>query len=163
MEIKIKLIADGQIPVKATENSACYDVFARAIEKSKDDFVIVKVGFSLEMPIDYKCVLVPRSSLTGTHWILQNSPGQGDTDFRGEYQYRFRALPIDFVYTPPINTYGPSGHSAITKFIYPDFPYKVGERIGQIYFDIVNQVNFTTVNELSDTVRGTGGFGSTGK
>lgn len=163
MEVKIKLIEGGQLPEKANEFAACYDVFCREIIQKGPDLVHVKIGFALEIPIDYKVVLVPRSSLTGTHWIVQNSPGQGDPDFRNEYQFRFRAIPIDFSYKPPIDTYGPGGRNAITKLIYPEFPFKVGERLGQIYFDKIIPVTFIQTDELSDTVRGLGGFGSTGK
>lgn len=150
MKIKFKrLHPDAAIPKQATEFAGGWDVTATEIIQEADDFVICKLGFALELPIGYKLTLVPRSSLTKTKWILQNSPGLGDADYIGEYQYRFRALPLI--------------EDLFVDYIidYPEFPYKVGDRIGQVYLEEVIPMEFEEVEELSDTVRGEGGFGST--
>ncbi len=47
--------------------------------------------------------------------------------------------------------------------IYDALPFEIGERCGQIYFEKVGDIEMEEVDELSDTARGTGGFGSTGK
>ena len=130
------------------------------IIKESEDFVICKFGFSLQPPTNYKVTLVPRSSLTKTYWILQNSPGLGDADYTGEYQFRFRAIPIG------IEEKSESNKSPFDRYIglaYPQFPYKIGDRIGQIYLEEVIPIEFEEVEELSQTERGTGGFGSTNK
>lgn len=150
MVVKIKKLHENAvIPKKATELAAGHDVTVTEIIQEADDFVICKLGFALTPPPGYKVVLVPRSSLTKTKWILQNSPGQGDEDYRGEYQFRFRALPSTAKYN--------NG-----TLIYQDFPYKVGDRIGQMFIEKVIDFEFEEVEELSVTERNTGGYGSTG-
>ena len=84
--------------------------------------------------------------------------------YTGEYQYRFRAIPIKY---KPVDTYYTNsiGNLNITQepeFEYDLFPYRVGERIGQIYLEEVIPIEFEEVDELSETIRGTCGFGSTG-
>jgi len=150
MKIKIKKLHElTQLPKRATELAGGWDVIATEIIEESDDFVICKLGFSLQPPPNYKITLVPRSSLTKTNWILQNSPGLGDADYLGEYQFRFRCLP--------------KGAYNFGDFIYDDFPYEIGDRVGQIYLEEVIPIEFEEVNELSPTERSVGGFGSTGK
>ena len=96
MQVKIKKFhKDAVTPKQATEFAGGWDVTVTEIKKVEDDLVICKLGFALQLPKGYKLTLVPRSSLTKTKWIVQNSPGLGDADFLQEYQIRFRALPID--------------------------------------------------------------------
>ena len=145
-----KLHPNASVPKQATEYAGGWDVTATTIEQKEKDFVICKLGFALEIPEGFKLTLVPRSSLTGTKWILQNSPGLGDADYRGEYQYRFRAIPS-----------GISLRGA--DLTYPEFPYKEGDRIGQVYIEQMVYSHFEIVDNLDDTVRGEGGYGSTNK
>jgi dUTP pyrophosphatase len=157
MKVKIKkLHKDAVLPKQATELAAGHDVIATEIIQEADDFVVCKLGFALTPPPGYKVVLVPRSSLTKTKWILQNSPGQGDEDFTGEYQYRFRAIPDKIKLE--LNKFTRSK----SELIYPLFPYNVGDRIGQIFLEEVIKFEFEEVSELSDTERGSNGWGSTG-
>lgn len=156
MKIKIKkLHPDAKIPKRSDEGCGGWDVTCTEIIKESDDFYICKLGLKMqpENP-NYKITLVPRSSLTKTHWIQQNSPGLGDYSYTGEYQYRFRAIPtgihVSEVRSKP-------------KLIYPEFPFKVGDRIGQIYLEEVIPIEFDEDSELIETERGSNGFGSTGK
>jgi dUTP pyrophosphatase len=154
MKIKFKrLHPNATIPQQATELSGGWDVTVTEIIKESKDFVICKLGFALEIPKGYKLTLVPRSSLTKTKWILQNSPGLGDADYTGEYQYRFRGLPFDLEL---------NHDSSAAMIIYDDFPYKVGDRVGQLYLEEVIPIEWEVTEDLSDTERGSGGFGSTG-
>jgi dUTP pyrophosphatase len=153
VKIKFKKFnKNAQFPKKATEFAGGWDVTVTEIIKEANDFVICKLGFGLQPPINYKVTLVPRSSLTKTKWILQNSPGLGDPDYLGEYQYRFRAIPdqIDV-------------RDWSSDLIYEDFPFKLGDRIGQIYLEEIIPIEFEEVEELSTTERGVQGFGSSGK
>lgn len=151
VKVKLKkLNPNASVPTRATQFAGGWDVTATEIIQKEDDLVICKLGFALEIPLGYKLSIVPRSSITNTKWVLQNSPGLGDCDYRGEYQVRFRAFPIDF------------GKGDKT-FTYQQFPYKVGERIAQVYIEEVVETEFEVVDELEDTNRGDGGFGSTGK
>jgi dUTPase len=160
MELKFKrLHVDAKIPKQGSELAGGWDVTVTEIESGAEDLVICKLGFALEIPKGYKLTLVPRSSLTNTKWVLQNSPGLGDADYVGEYQYRFRAFP-DGVEKQLGGAYDSSEYYELT---YPQFPYKKGDRIGQIYLEEVIPINFVEVDEIISTDRGSGGFGSTGK
>jgi dUTP pyrophosphatase len=153
IKIKFKKFhKNAQFPKKATELAGGWDVIVTEIIKKSDDFIICKLGFGLQPPPNYKITLVPRSSLTKTKWLLQNSPGLGDPDYLGEYQYRFRAIPdqIDV-------------RDWSSDLIYEDFPFKLGDRIGQIYLEEIIPIEFEEVEELSTTERGAQGFGSSGK
>lgn len=168
MDVKIKRNhKDAVIPKQASELAGGWDVVATEIIQEADDFVICKLGFSLQPPPNYKITLVPRSSLTKTKWILQNSPGLGDADFVGEYQYRFRCIPdgveIDYLVIEELggSFIGTSDQSI--KLYYQQFPFKVGDRIGQIYLEEVIPITFIEVDKLSSTERGSGGYGSTNK
>lgn len=157
-----KLHENATIPERATELAGGWDVKVVEIEKVSDDFVICHLGFALAIPEGYKLTLVPRSSLTKTHWVLQNSPGLGDCDYRGEFQLRFRGIPVSYTkwYTDENGRYVCGN---VEKFVYEPFPFKVGDRVGQVYLEEVIPIEFKVVEELSETKRGEGGFGSTNK
>ena len=149
---------DFKMPLQASEEAAGSDVYATEIIKESEDTVLVKLGFSVEFPKEFRLMFTPRSSFTKTKWILQNSPGIGDADYRGEYMLRFRALPVgikivDF----------PEQDARKFKLEYPEFPYKEGERVAQMYFAQAIKTSFEIIKgDLSETERGSGGFGSTG-
>jgi dUTP pyrophosphatase len=101
---------------------------------------IVPTGLRIEIPPGYEAQIRPRSGLALTHGItLPNTPGTIDSDYRG-----------------------PLGVALINL---SDTPYTVahGERIAQMIVAPVVQAGFQVVAALSDSQRGTGGFGSTGK
>ena len=153
IDIKIKkLHPDAVIPKQASELAGGWDVTCTELIQEADDFVICKLGFALQPPPNYKITLVPRSSITKTHWLLQNSPGLGDPDYLGEYQYRFRCIPTSS-----------SKFNGDLELYYNEFPYKIGDRIGQLYLEEIIPINFVEVKELSSTERGENGFGSSGK
>ena len=156
MIVKFKKIHQNAVlPKQGSEHACGWDVVCTEIIQLDKDYVQCKLGWAAEIPIGYKLVLVPRSSFTKYKWIQQNSPGQGDSDFRGEYSYVFRAIPDD------IDVGGISDFKW-WKLDYPLFPYGVGERIGQVFIQEVIEMEPEWVDELSETVRNTGGFGSTG-
>lgn len=166
VEIKfLKLDKYAQLPYKATADAACFDFIANRIELSEDGrTAIVYLGLACEFPKEYVMTLQPRSSFNHKGWEMSNSPGQIDADYRGELQVRFQAVPnglnqrfIDFTIDNG-NDY-PVGE----EFDYPEFPYKVGDRVAQGKIEHVIPTKIMEVDELSDTSRGTGGFGSTGK
>lgn len=144
-----RLHPDAKIPTMATPESGGYDVYAARVLCLETNRTEILTGFALEIPPGYRAILVPRSSITKTSWILQNSPGLGDSDYRGEYKFVF--IYIEGVVNNSINTN--SVH----------YPFKKGDRIGQLYLEKVIPINFVEVDELSSTERGEGGFGSTGK
>ena len=136
-----KLRDDAQVPEYQTEEAAGFDLH------SVEDYLLhpgeralVKTGLSLALPAGYELQIRPRSGLAFKHGItVLNSPGTVDSDYRGEIMVLL------------INHGGEA------------FPIKKGERIAQGVVKEVIQAAFEEVDELSETVRGTGGFGSTGK
>mgnify|MGYP001197189372 CR=1 FL=1 len=154
MKVNIQLFEDGLLPCKATDNACCYDVFAREMTYVNTNYVIVKIGFAMSFPKNYKLVLVPRSNITKSGWFVPNSPGQGDSDYYNEYEIRFRALPNGIKF---------NWDKFKFELTYPEFPYKLHHRVGQIYLAKVNDIEFETVQEIKKSTNRTGGFGSTGK
>ena len=69
---------------------------------------------------------------------------------------------IKFTPIPNLVTTDKTSNIKIVTPVYKDFPYKIGERVAQIYFEKINNFNLLYVRELGNTVRNTGGFGSTG-
>ena len=153
MKIKFRRLNENAVvPVFATKGAACADVVATEIVKQDSYNVTVKLGFATEIPEGYKGVVVPRSSFTQKGWVMQNSPAQIDSDYRGEWMLKFQALTFDAISTR---------HNLI-DLLPEDFPYEVGDRVAQVYFEKVEQAEFVVVDDLESTERGEGGFGSTG-
>lgn len=148
MQVKIKrLREDAVIPQVATLGAACADVVASVITVS-EKYVTVRLGFATEIPKGYKGVIVPRSSFTQKGWVMQNSPAQIDSDYRGEWMIKFEAIPQKV--------------GILHNLIYPEFPYKEGDRVGQMFIEKEIKFDFVLAEELSETDRASGGFGSTG-
>jgi dUTP pyrophosphatase len=135
-----KLHADAQLPVKGSEHAACYDVYATSIEVNQNSIATYGLGFATEIPYGWRGVIVPRSNISKHPWVLANSVGIVDSDYRGEWMVKFKCV------------------SDEVKAL----PYAVGDRVAQIYFEKNVDVAFAEVEELDQTVRGEGGFGSTG-
>lgn len=154
IKIKInKLYENSILPEKKSSQAACYDVYVNSISH-KRDIIEIGLGFATEIPCGWKGVIVPRSSLTKTEYVMQNSPGQIDSDYRGEWIIKMRRLKSNQEQVK-IN-YGDKCAQSIK-------PFKKGDRIAQIYFEKVNDIEFVEAGELNKTERGRGGFGSTGK
>ena len=151
VQVKIKLIhPNAKIPTRATEFAGGWDVYAADIKRIRRDWFEVDLGFSLEFSNRFRVMLQPRSSITKTDLIQQNSPGIGDSDYRGSYKFIFKVIPND------------SSHLT-GELMYHYFPYSIGDRVGQMYLEEIIPISFEQIDELSDTERGEGGFGSTGK
>ena len=143
LKIKFKKLNEqSKLPVKGSLNAACYDVYAHSIKLQRPDKIVIGLGFMTEIPPGFKGIVVPRSSISKTNWFLANSIGVIDADYRGEWMMILRTT---------------------GSVMYDALPFEIGERCAQIYFEKVNDVEIEEVEELSDTARGTGGFGSTGK
>jgi len=150
LKIKLqKVTEDARMPIKGTADAACYDVYAHSITSKEDGKIVVGLGFKTEIPKGYKGVIVPRSNLTKHFWVLNNSFGVIDSDYRGEWMAVFTSIPV-LVNTHDIHV----GSTA--------FPYGVGDRVAQIYFEEVLPISFDVVPELEQSDRGELGFGSTG-
>lgn len=136
VKIKIKkLHSNAKLPAYANEGDAGLDIWAVSKEE-KDKFIEYGTGLAFEIPQGYVCLIFPRSSLSKKDLILANHVGVLDSGYRGELKFRFKKTGEDI--------------------------YDVGERIGQIIIIPYPKVEVEEVDELSETVRGDGAFGSTG-
>lgn len=136
MKIKIKkLVPEAVIPEYATPGAAGMDLTAVTIEEV-DDVVTYGTGLAMEIPEGYVGLIFPRSSNYKYDCVLANSVGVIDSDYRGEIKFKF--------------------------FKIGENVYKVGDRVGQIVIVPYPTIEFEQVENLSETSRGSGGFGHTG-
>lgn len=146
MKLKVKkLIPDAVLPSYATPGSNGLDFTATGVVY-KEDIIEVRTGIAVEIPEGYVGLLFPRSSITKKNFMLANSVGVIDSDYRGEINFNFRLIPE-------------TSSSNIFKY---QKSYKQGERIGQLVIIQAPKIEIEEVKDLSDTVRGTGGYGSSG-
>jgi dUTP pyrophosphatase len=142
MQIKIINKSNHELPNYETIASAGMDLRANISEpitlKSLER-TIVKTGLFIELPIGYEAQVRPRSGLAAKKAItVLNSPGTVDADYRGE---------IGVI---------------LVNLSNEDFVIENGERIAQLIIAKHERAEWLEVNELSETSRGEGGFGSTG-
>jgi dUTP pyrophosphatase len=135
-----KLHADAKLPVMGSSSAACHDVYATSVELDENRVATYGLGFATEIPEGWRGVVVPRSNISKHPWVLANSVGIIDSDYRGEWMVKFKC---------------------VSNYI-EAVPYSLGDRVAQIYFEKNVEVAFAEVEELDETARGEGGFGSTG-
>lgn len=171
----LKLHDDAVVPFKNYEDDFCYDVVATSEEQVAPNVWKYGIGLAFQIergveylgnivmmsskmqkmyntsckeipqffsskktPIKLSIDLRPRSSVWKTGMVLSNCEGTIDESYRGEI-------------------------SAVFYHVMPDMPrYKVGDKIGQIKLGFTMPMDFNIVNKLSDSKRGTNGYGSTG-
>lgn len=148
---KIKIVEGGTVPFKKHTTDSCWDLFARKIECLSSGKVKVYLGVKIEPPPGHDVRLYSRSSISKYNWILSNCVGIGDENYRGEYIAIFDMIPVKI-----------TGRFE-TRFRSSRFPYKVGDRCIQMEIRKKDEVELEIVEELSESDRGDGGFGSTGK
>lgn len=138
-QVKIKLLNNlAKTPIKSHETDACYDAIATSKKVYGDGRIEYGLGFSLELPPNTQLDLRARSSIHKTGLILSNGVGTGDEGYNGEYRVVF--------------------YHVLTTLP----PYEIGDRVIQIQLKSREDMNFNHVDELSETTRGAGGYGSTG-
>ena len=144
MKVKIKkLSSDAIVPTYAKSGDAGMDMVATKIISDTLDSITYGTDIAVEIPEGFVGLVFPRSSIRKTNLQLSNSVGVIDSGYRGEIQATFKKIQ------------GVSNQTLET--------YKVGDRICQIMIIPHPLVEFEEVEELSNTERGEGGFGSTGK
>lgn len=148
MEIRFKrLVPEAKSPLKVIDVDAGFDLYATSINET-EDFIVYNTGIAVEIPEGYVGLVFPRSSVTKYDLMLKNSVGVIDASYRGEIMCRFQELNK---YTPKFGDI----NSDLKK-------YDVGDRVAQIVFLELPKITLIEVDELSDTQRGEGGFGSSG-
>lgn len=151
--VKIKLLPGGKMPEKKTAGAAAYDCFAREDVIIDRQPALIKLGFAMEIPPGYHAKIYPRSS-TGLKTTLRmaNSVGIIDSDYRGEVCFIGESNKIEFYQEGNITTFTAIGYHVFA-----------GERIAQMIIEKNEDVKLIEVDQLSETERGEGGFGSTGR
>ena len=163
MKVKFKKLRENaKLPVKAHDDDFCYDVYACDCIEVSPGVYKYPLGFALQidenegvklpdeyfssfssvrgyhqtkLSIDFR----PRSSIYKTGMVLCNSVGTGDRSYTGEY-------------------------AAYFYHVMPNMPkYESGDRVAQMKIGITIPIEFVEVDELNETERGDGGFGSTGR
>jgi len=139
MNIKFKKVREVETPIYASEGAAAMDLFAATEGEYNQvgDYYEFKTGIALQIPQNYVGILAPRSSITNKRMMLGNSLGVIDEDFRGEVTVRLKAI------EGTLNN------------------YQKGERIAQLLIVPCIKAQLIKVDELDETVRGEGGYGST--
>ena len=142
MNVKIKrLDSNAKIPTYANPGDAGMDIYATSM-KFTEDYIEYGTGLSFEVPEGYVMLIFPRSSISNKDLVLTNSVGVLDSGYRGELRFRFKKL-------------REPGKLRMDL-------YNPGDKIGQIMIIPYPTIEFEEVESLSDSVRGVGGFGSSG-
>lgn len=138
MNVKIKkLHKDAVVPFYAKPGDAGMDLTAISESWNEDNSMVTyDTGLAVEIPKGHVGLLFPRSSVSKTTLSLTNCVGVIDSGYRGSIMLKFRYLEEGLVYS-------------------------VGDRVGQLLILPYPEVTFEEVDELSETERGEGGFGST--
>lgn len=139
MKVKIKLSKDAQMPTYGTNGAAGLDLYAiEDVTLQPNERKLIKTGVSLEIPEGYFCYVMGRSGNTikkGLHVAL----GLVDEDYRGEI-----------------------GVMAFNQSNEP-IEFKKGDRVAQMVIMPYPKIEFEEVDELSETDRADGGYGSSGR
>lgn len=142
MKVKIKKLDDRAIiPTYAKPGDAGMDITAISV-KFEQNYIEYGTGLSFEIPEGYVMLIFPRSSVSKKDMMLANCVGVLDSGYRGELKFRFKIV----------------CQAGQLKRDY----YNPGDKIGQIMIIPYPTIEFEEVDNLSDSERGEGGFGSTG-
>ena len=141
--IKVKKLNEKAIlPTYGSDYAAGADLYAcldTAITINPHETVMIKTGLAMEIPENYAGLIYPRSGMASKRGLAPaNKVGVVDPDYRGEFMVALH------------------NHSDKPAMVEPE------ERIAQLVITPFLTADFQICDELSDTVRGTGGFGSTG-
>lgn len=167
MIIKV-LSGTGKIPVKSNKEDSAYDIFAvsdpEIVGEKTDlfgkffyniDYIQYRTGLFIEPDKKWGIIVSPRSSNSKFNLLLANSIGTIDNPYRGEILIRYK-----YVFQPEDLSIQ---DGKIVGRINLDKIYKKGDRVAQMKVEKVTDIDFIIVNKLSETERGNGGHGSTGK
>jgi dUTP pyrophosphatase len=139
MKVKFKKLHPAAVtPSYAKLGDAGLDITAVNLQDWHDQ-VTYMTGIAVEIPEGYVGLLFPRSSVRKYHLSLSNSVGVLDSGYRGEIQFTFN------------KNNGPASYK-----------YKIGDRIGQLVIIPYPTIELEEVDQLSESERGEGGFGSSG-
>ena len=140
--VPIEVLPGGKMPTKAHETDACWDLYARACDTPSYNVTRFFLGVRLGLPKGWWADIRARSGIWKSSYVLCNGAGVVDAEYRGELMALFYDLDRG------------AGAESL----------KPGDRVAQMMIRRVEPVILETVNMVStDTERGEGGFGSTGR
>jgi dUTP pyrophosphatase len=144
MKVKFKKLVDTAVtPGYAKLGDAGMDITAIAHKiNTEHNFIEYHTGLSFEVPDGYVGLLFPRSSVSKKDLNLANCVGVVDSGYRGEITFRYK--------------FDSDSYFANVK------RYQDGDRVGQLVIMPYPEIELEEVNELAESSRGTGGYGSTG-
>jgi len=145
-----KLNERAMAPVMAKTGDACLDIFATGFSWN-GSVIVVDTGLAFEVPDGYELQVRCRSGFAAKGVFVTNGLGTVDSGYRGEVKVFLSAVGT----TPFLNPGGKSVKIGTMEL-------SIGDRVAQIAVRPVPEVAFEEVEELGDSDRGTGGFGSTG-
>lgn len=149
MQVKFKkLHPDAKIPNYSKIGDAGLDLTAINREWKYSDgggYYEYGTGLAIEIPEGYVGLIFPRSSQSNVNQLLTNHVGVIDSNYRGEIKFRFKPV-----------------YQSVRDLNENFTVYEIGDRVGQLIILPYPQIEPIEVDELSETTRGTGGFGSTG-
>jgi dUTP pyrophosphatase len=142
IEVKIRNTSDHPLPAYQTPQSAGVDLTSNnesVVLLKPMDRVLIPTGLFIELPAGYEAQVRPRSGLALKYGVtVLNSPGTIDADYRGEIKVLLINLGTD------------------------DFEIKPGDRIAQMIISRHETAVWISTTELAESMRGSGGYGSTG-
>lgn len=137
VKVKIKVLEGGMLPEYKRYGDVCMDCYARiSCTVSPGERRLIPLGFALELPIGYEAIVRPRSGLTSGG--IDNAIGTIDTNYRGEVK------------------------ACVINNSDEDMIIDSGDRICQLAIREAPTIKWEVVDKLSETERGTNGFGSSG-
>lgn len=144
MLVKVKKVAkDAVLPTKAHATDAGFDLYCTSREVNWEKRqLICHIGLAFEIPDGYVGLIFPRSSVSNKPLMMANSVGVIDSGYRGEVTAKFNITGMHEI--------GANN-------------YQVGDKIAQMIIIPYPEIEFEEADSLSESDRGTGGYGSTGR
>ena len=140
MKVKLKKLNENvKLPVYAKTGDAGLDIKATRIENENNYSITYGTDLCIEIPFGYVGLIFPRSSIRNYDLVLSNCVGVVDSGYRGEIMATFKKTKLDGMY------------------------YDIDDKVMQIIILPYPSIEFEFTDELSETERGKGGFGHTGK
>lgn len=160
IKVKIKKThPDAVIPKYAKVGDAGLDLTATSMYYDEYGNICYGTGLAFEIPEGYVGLIFPRSSICKEQLLLSNAVGVIDSGYRGEVSFKFKpSMALDNRQCVKADE-----EKLWSIAVRQNDIYKVGDRIGQMIIMPYPSVEFEEVEELSETERGEGGYGSSGK
>ena len=159
-----KLIPGAQAPKFGKPGDAGADLVAISMEDIDGEQVVYGTGIAVEIPEGMVGLIFPRSSIRNYELSMANSVGVIDSGYRGEIMVTFNYKTDSDTYAKVLQMADEESFEAFhggKEYAYNK--YKLGDRIAQLVIVPVPLIQYKEVDELSETERGEGGHGSTGK